>query len=121
MTDPRSDIQIQLSAPIADRICPSIDNIRALEIQSALNLSASAAWVLVQMEANRSGVDADKIHYESPTERHPFFRKADLMERLISQIHNCLGKDATLTEHRTIKLTPMGRLRIKKALGEVVW
>lgn len=109
---------IDMREAMANRACSAIENMRALEIQQALQLSPSAAWVLAQMEADRSGVDAETMHNESAAERLPFFRNQALMKRLIDQIQSALGKDATLTENRIIALTPLGRLRLKKALGE---
>lgn len=70
------------------------------------------------MEADRNGVSSDHIHYESHTERHPFFKKSELMDRLVAQIHERLGGDSTLTEGGTIRLTPLGRLRIRLAMNE---
>ncbi len=109
---------IDMREALANRACAAIDNIRALEIQHALHLSPAAAWVVVKMEADRTGVSADEIHYESHTERHPFFRKADLMVRLVAQIHDRIGNDSTLTENGVVRLTPFGRLRIRRALRE---
>lgn len=111
---------IDLQEAMASRACAAIDNLRALEFQSALKISPAAAWVLAQLEADRAGVSADNVHYESHTERHPFFRKTDLMQRLVSQIHGCIGSDSTLTEAGTIRLTPLGRLRLMRVLGEHV-
>jgi len=110
-------MRVDLRSPIA---CGPIVDHRALELQTALNLSPSAAWVLAQMEADRSGIDAETMHYQSAAERLPVIRDQGQMKRLIGQIQSALGKDATLTENRIIALTPLGRLRLKKALGEVI-
>ena len=108
---------IDMHEAIADRACAAIDNLRALELKMQFQLTPAAAWVLAMLEADRSGLSADDIHHESQTERHPFFRKEDLMQRLIAQIQDRLGKDATLTEQGVVKLTPLGRLRTRSALG----
>lgn len=109
---------IDMREALINRACAAIDDIRALQLQHALQLSPAAAWVVAKMEEDRAGVSADEIHYESRTERHPFFRKADMMERLVAQIHDRIGKDSTLTENGVVSLTPLGRLRIRRALRE---
>lgn len=109
---------IQMQEAIADRACAAIDNLRALELQAGLKLSPAAAWVVAMMEDDRAGVSTDDIHHESHTERHPFFRKSDLMKSIVAQIHERIGGDSTLTESGVIRLTPLGRLRIRLAMGE---
>lgn len=115
----RCTMLIDMREAMANRACAAIDNIRALEIQHALQLSPAAAWVLAKMETDRAGVPADEIHYESQTEQHPFFRKGDLINRLVSQIHDRIGGDSTLTEDGIVRLTPLGRLRVRRAIGEI--
>lgn len=96
---------------IADRACAAIEDARARTIQAALSLSSAAAWTLAQMEADRNGIELAS---------HPFFWPSELRIRLINQIHEAIGNDSTLTENGLIRLTPLGRIRIRNAMGEPV-
>lgn len=96
---------------IADRACAAIEDARAITLQAALSLSPAAAWTLAQMEADRNGIELAS---------HPFFWPSDLRIRLINQIHEAIGTDSTLTENGLIRLTPLGRMRIRNSVGEPV-
>jgi len=111
---------IILRQELADRACAAIEDTRAITIQASLGLSPSAAWMLARMEADRDGVDAKDFRYDTILENYPFFRQSDLMARLVKQIHDTIGTDSTLTENGLIRLTPLGRLRIRTAIGEPV-
>lgn len=111
---------INLRQELADRACAAIEDARAITIQAALALSPAAAWMLARMEADRDGVDAKAFRFDSILENYPFFRQSELMTRLIKQIHDAIGTDSTLTENGLIRLTPLGRLRIRNAVGEPV-
>ena len=103
---------------IADRACAAIEDVRASSIESALNLSPAASWMLARMEEDRAGVDAANFRFDTLRHSLPFFRLSDLTHRLIRQIHDAIGQDSTLTENGLIRLTPLGRLRIRMALNE---
>ena len=111
---------IFLRQELADRACAAIEDTRAITIQAALALSPAAAWMLARMEADRDGVDAKDFPHDDAFIKLPFLRKSPLMTRLINQIHDAIGTDSTLTENGLIRLTPLGRLRIRNTVGEPV-
>ena len=104
----------------ADRACAAIEDTRAIHLQLALDLSPAAAWMLAQMEADRKGISARDFPYDVTLANMPFFKQSDLITRLVEQIHTAIGPDSTHTENGLIRLTPLGRLRIKSSLGEPV-
>lgn len=104
----------------ADRACAAIEDTRAIHLQLALDLSPAAAWMLAKMEADREGVDARDFPYDIILVNLPFFRQSDLITRLVEQIHTAIGPDSTLSDMGLIRLTPLGRLRIRTKLGEPV-
>lgn len=103
---------------IADRACAAIEDVRSVTIQSALDISPAAAWLLTRMEATPDGVDAGDFRFDCITQNYSFFRQPELMSRLVAQLHERLGGDSTFTDNGTIRLTPLGRLRIRLALNE---
>ena len=103
---------------IADRACAAMKDARAINLEQVLNLSPAAAWMLAKMEEDREGVDASDFPYDTMAQNLPFFRQSDLVARLTQQIHTAIGPDSTHTDNGLIRLTPLGRLRIKSSLGE---
>lgn len=102
---------VNLRHEIADRACAAIEDARAITLQAALSLLPAAAWTVAQMEADRNGIELAN---------HPFFGPSELRDHLVNQIHDAIGTDSTLTENGLISLTPLGRLRIRNAMGEPV-
>jgi hypothetical protein len=102
---------VNLRHEIADRACAACENARAITLQAALSLSPAAAWTVARMEADRNGIEQ---------ENHPFFWPSELRDHLINQIHDAIGTDSTLSENGLIRLTPLGRIRIRTAIGEPV-
>lgn len=110
---------IFLRQELADRACAAIEDTRAITLEASLGLSPAAAWMLAQMETDRNGVDAKDFPHDDAFVKLPFLRQSPLMSRLVKQIHDAIGTDSTLTENGLIRLTPLGRIRIKKSLGEL--
>lgn len=105
---------------IADRACAALEDTRSINFQIVMDLSPAAAWMLARMEADRGGVDGQDFPYDTLVQNLPFFRKSDLVSRLTKQIHEAIGLDSTFTENGMIRLTPLGRMRIRKAMGEPI-
>ncbi|MFI8682278.1 hypothetical protein ACIGFJ_07940 [Brevundimonas diminuta] len=108
---------IDLRRAIMNRACAALGDPRAAALGQAFALQPGAAWVLARMEERRGTLFRSAIRLRG---NKAILRHVQAIAPLIEEIAQALGRDAILTELGGYRLTPLGRIRIRKALKEPI-
>ena len=111
---------IGLRRAIMNRACAALEDARAAAIAEAFDLQPGAAWILARMEEEPAALSRSAIRRYRPRSDLAVLRRLPAIGPLIEEIAQALGADALLTEPGGYRLTPLGRIRIRKALKEPV-
>lgn len=109
---------IDLRTAIVNRACAALADPRALAIGQAFGLSAGAAWIVTRLEEEPTGLSRVAIRRRLPKSKLAILRNIQAIGPLIDQIRDRVGPDAILTDTDGYRLTPLGRIQIRKALKE---
>jgi len=110
---------IDLRRAIMNRACAALGDPRAAALGRTFYLQPGAAWILARMEEEPAALTRSAIQ-RRPRSRFAILRHVQATGPLIEEIAQALGRDAILTESDGYRLTPLGRIRIRKALKEPV-
>lgn len=110
---------IDLRRVIMNRACAALGDPRAAALGQAFYLQPGAAWILARMEEEPAALSRSAIR-RRPRSKFVILRHVQATGSLIEEIAQALGRDAILTEPDGYRLTPLGRIRIRKALKEPI-
>ncbi|MBK1969417.1 hypothetical protein JIX58_07090 [Brevundimonas diminuta] len=111
---------IDLRRAIMNRACAALGDPRAAALGRAFRLQPGAAWILARMEEEPAALTRSAIQ-RRPRSKFAILRHVQATGPLIEEIAQALGgRDAILTEPEGYRLTPLGRIRIRKALKEPI-
>lgn len=111
---------VDLRTAIVDRACAALDDVRAVAIGQAFDLSAGAAWIAAQLEEEPRALTRYSIRTRLPRSDLAVLRTVGAIGPLMSQIRDKIGGDAVFTDLDGYRLTALGRIRIRVALKEPV-
>ncbi|MNJ44880.1 hypothetical protein D3C77_399500 [compost metagenome] len=111
---------IDLPTALINRACAALEDPRAIAIAQALDLPAGAAWILARMEEEPQALARTAVRRRLPRSDLAILRGSLAIGPILNAIRDTLGADAILTEPDGYRLTPLGRVRIRLALGEAV-
>ena len=111
---------LDLRTAIVDRACAALDDVRAVAIGEAFGLSAGAAWIAARLEEERQPLTRYTIRKRLPRSDLAILRNVGAIGPLMAQIREKIGGDAVFSDRDGYRLTPLGRVRIRLALGEPV-
>ena len=111
---------LDLRTTIVDRACAALDDVRAVAIGEAFGLSAGAAWIAARLEEERQPLTRYTIRKRLPRSDLAILRNVGAIGPLMAQIRDKIGGDAVFSDQDGYRLTPLGRVRIRLALGEPV-
>ncbi|HBY42780.1 hypothetical protein [Brevundimonas sp.] len=109
---------IDLRRAIMNRACAALGDPRAAALGRAFYLQPGAAWILARMEEEPAALSRSAIRRYRPRSDLTILRHVQAIGPLIEEIAQALGRDSILTEAGGYRLTPLGRIRIRKALKE---
>ncbi|MNU41431.1 hypothetical protein D3C71_301640 [compost metagenome] len=109
---------VDLRTAIVDRACAALEDGRAAAIGTAFGLSAGAAWIVARLEEEPQALTRYTIRKRLPRSDLAVLRSVSAISPLVTQIRDKMGGDAVFTDLNGYCLTPLGRIRIRVALGE---
>lgn len=109
-----------LRIALVNRACAATKDTRAQSIGKALGLDAGPAWIIARLEEQPHGLTRYGIRQRLPRTDNAILRSGPAIGPIMSDIRDTLGHDAVFTDLDGYRLTPLGRIRIRIALGEPV-
>lgn len=102
----------QIRRPVRDQ--------RAAQLADAFSLSNGAAWLLGRIEAGQDELTRKDAAWMLLATLFTVRRSSRDLDQLADQIRDAIGGDGMFTSSTGWSLTPLGRLRIRRALGEEI-